>query len=206
VVGFGLSLTFVPTPAALGKISLPPAAIAGRSIVAGVRAARQHPSNLVRPGSAVDFQLHLETETVEHCYPSKACCAAPGDSIRQVLRSLREARTGSAMVCDGDRLVGIFTERDALRLLSEGSDLDRPVSTVMVANPVTLSMNDTVGHAIALMSAGGFRRLPIIDKDGKVLGILKVSGILHYLVEHFPKVVYTLPPEPHHKPATREGA
>jgi CBS domain-containing protein len=193
VVGFGLSLTFVPTPAALGKISLPPAAIAGRSIVAGVRAARQHPSNLVRPGSAVDFQLHLETETVEHCYPSKACCAAPGDSIRQVLRSLREARTGSAMVCDGDRL-------------SEGSDLDRPVSTVMVANPVTLSMNDTVGHAIALMSAGGFRRLPIIDKDGKVLGILKVSGILHYLVEHFPKVVYTLPPEPHHKPATREGA
>ena len=39
-----------------------------------------------------------------------------------------------------------------------------------------------------------------------VTGVLKVSGILHYLVEHFPKVVYTLPPEPHHKTAAREGA
>lgn len=110
------------------------------------------------------------------------------------------------MVCEDQRLVGIFTERDALKVLSAGDSLDRPVSTVMVPNPVTLRMNDTVGHAIALMSAGGFRRLPIVDNEGKVQGILKVSGILHYLVEHFPKVVYTLPPSPHHKAATREGA
>jgi predicted transcriptional regulator len=154
----------------------------------------------------VDFQLHLETETVEHCYPAKPCCAAPSDSIRTVLRSLRETRTGAAMVCENQRLVGIFTERDALKVLSAGESLDRPVSTVMVQNPVTLRMNDTVGHAIALMSAGGFRRLPIVDNEGRVQGILKVSGILHYLVEHFPKVVYTLPPSPHHKAATREGA
>lgn len=154
----------------------------------------------------MDFQLHLDTETVEHCYPAKPCCANANDSIRAVLRSLRQARTGAAMVCERDKLVGIFTERDVLKLLAEGGNLDRPVATVMVQNPVTLRMVDTVGHAIALMSAGGFRRLPIVDKEGKVLGILKVSGILHYLVEHFPKVVYTLPPQPHHKPATREGA
>jgi CBS domain-containing protein len=154
----------------------------------------------------VDFQLHLDTETVEHCYPAKPCCADANDSIRAVLRSLRQAKTGAAMICERDRLIGIFTERDALKALAAGGDLDRPVATVMVQNPVTLRMVDTVGHAIALMSAGGFRRLPIVDNDGKVLGILKVSGILHYLVEHFPKVVYTLPPQPHHKPATREGA
>jgi CBS domain-containing protein len=75
-----------------------------------------------------------------------------------------------------------------------------------VQNPVTLRKADTVAHAIGLMSAGGFRRLPIVDDSGRVRGVLKVSGILHYLVEHFPKVVYTLPPEPHHKTVTREGA
>jgi len=154
----------------------------------------------------VDFQLHLETETVEHCYPAKPLCAAPGDSVRSVLRMLREARTGAAMVCSGGKLSGVFTERDALRLLAEGANVDAPVSEAMVRNPVTLRRTDTVARAIGLMSAGGFRRLPIVDEQGQIQGVLKVSGILHYLVEHFPKVVYTLPPEPHHKTVTREGA
>lgn len=154
----------------------------------------------------MDFQLDLETETVEHCYPSEPLCAAPTDSVRAVLRQLQQARTGVAMICAAERLVGIFTERDALRLLADGANLDAPVSSVMVEKPVTLRKADTVAHAIGLMSAGGFRRLPIVDDEGRVRGVLKVSGILHYLVEHFPKVVYTLPPEPHHKTVTREGA
>lgn len=154
----------------------------------------------------MDFQLHLETETVEHCYPAAPLCVAPGDSVRSVLRLLRNARTGAAMVCTEGRPVGIFTERDALRLLAANANLDHSVSEAMVCNPVTLRHTDTVGHAIGLMSAGGFRRLPIVNDQGQVQGMLKVSGILHYLVEHFPKVVYTLPPEPHHKTTTREGA
>jgi CBS domain-containing protein len=154
----------------------------------------------------VDFKLHLETETVANCYPASPLCAAPDDSIRSVLRMLQEARTGAAMVCIDGKLLGVFTERDALRLLADGADLSAPVASVMIKNPVTLRAGDTVGHAIALMSAGGFRSLPVVDGAGKVQGIVKVSGILHYLVEHFPKVVYTLPPEPHHKTVTREGA
>lgn len=154
----------------------------------------------------MDFQLHLETETVDHCYPAKPLCAAPDDSIRAVLRMLRSARTGAAMICLEGKLLGIFTERDALKVLAENANLDAPVSSVMVRNPTTLRKTDTVGKAIGLMSAGGFRRLPLVDEDGKVTGLIKVSGILHYLVEHFPKVVYTLPPAPHHKMGEREGA
>jgi CBS domain-containing protein len=154
----------------------------------------------------VDFNLDLETEPVENCYPAKPLCAAPDDAIRQVLRQLRTARTGAAMICTQGKLVGVFTERDALKVLANSGDLDAPVSSVMVRNPVTLRKSDTVGRAIGLMSAGGFRRLPIVDEQGGVVGLLKVSGILHYLVEHFPKVVYTLPPEPHYKTTTREGA
>lgn len=154
----------------------------------------------------MDFQLHLETESVEGCYPAKPLCAAPDDTVRTVLRKLRDTRTGAAMICLDQKLVGIFTERDALKILADGSSLDAPVSSVMARNPVTLHKDDTVGKAIGLMSAGGFRRLPIVDEDGKVTGLVKVSGILHYLVEHFPKVVYTLPPAPHHKTTTREGA
>jgi len=119
---------------------------------------------------------------------------------------LQAERTGVAMVTSERRLVGVFTERDALRLLADGTNLDTPVSEVMVRNPVTVRKTDTVGRAISLMSVGGFRRLPIVDERGNVEGVLKVSGLLHYLVEHFPKVVYTLPPEPHYKMTAREGA
>jgi CBS domain-containing protein len=154
----------------------------------------------------VDFQLDLETETVEHAHPAKPLCVAPEDSIRHVMRTLKQAATGAAMVCRDGKLVGIFTERDALRLLADGADLDEPVASVMVRDPVTLRTDDTVGKAIGLMAAGGFRRMPVVDGQGRVTGVLKVSGILRYLVEHFPKTVYTLPPAPHHKTVQREGA
>ena len=79
----------------------------------------------------MDFQLHLETETVEHCYPSKPLCAAPDEPVRSVLRLLQREKTGAAMICVEGKLVGIFTERDALRLLADGGSLDGPVSNVM---------------------------------------------------------------------------
>jgi CBS domain-containing protein len=110
------------------------------------------------------------------------------------------------MVCRDMKLLGIFTERDALRLLADGANLDQPVAAVMVRDPVTLRTDETVGKAIGLMAAGGCRRLPVVDAHGRVTGVLKVSGILRYLVEHFPKTVYTLPPAPHHKTVQREGA
>ena len=186
---------------------LQPGASAHTGLPRGVDSRRVNSSSGGRAKfPAVDFQLHLETETVEHCYPSKPLCASPDDTVRSVLRLLQAEKTGVAMVCIDGRLLGIFTERDALRLLADGASLDSPVSQHMVRDPVTLRGSDTVGKAIGLMSSGGFRRLQIVDGEGKIQGVLKVSGILHYLVEHFPKVVYTLPPAPHHKTVTREGA
>jgi CBS domain-containing protein len=119
---------------------------------------------------------------------------------------LQQAKTGAAMICEGQKLVGVFTERDALKLLADGANLDGPVAEKMIRQPTTVRKTDTVARAISLMSVGGFRRLPIVSDDGTIEGVLKVSGLLHYLVENFPKVVYTLPPEPHYKPGAREGA
>ena len=56
------------------------------------------------------------------------------------------------------------------------------------------------------MAKGGYRRLPVVDEAGHPIGVLGVSRLLEYLVEHFPKVVYTLPPQPHRASQEREGA
>lgn len=154
----------------------------------------------------MSFQLNLNQEKVEMASPATPMVVAPGDSLRDVLHILKEHVRGNVLVCDDGVLVGIFTERDALRLMAEGADLDAPIKDFMVADPVTLSSGDTVGKAIEMMAGGGYRRLPIVDPDNKPVGVIKVSGILHYLVEHFPNIVYTLPPSPHHKTQQREGA
>ena len=154
----------------------------------------------------MDLHLNLNVETVSRANPASPPCVEPSATIRDVLQLLKAQRTGCALVCRDDRLVGIFTERDALKLMADGTDWDRPIEEVMVTEPETVSPTSTVGQAVAKMSAGGFRRLPIVDDDSRPVGLLKVSGILHYLVQHFPNVVYTLPPTPHHTTQEREGA
>jgi CBS domain-containing protein len=154
----------------------------------------------------VDIQLNLSTETVTHVHAREPLCVEPQVSVREVLRLLKEHRSGSAIVCRGDSVVGIFTERDALRLMASNAVLDTPIESVMTRDPMSLRAVDTVATAITRMSTGGYRRLPIVDDQGRLQGLLKVSGIMRYLVEHFPKTVYNQPPVTQAPPLEREGA
>ena len=154
----------------------------------------------------MSFQLNLDTETVDHAFPETPICVSGDTSIADALAAMNQQNRGSVLIVEDDKLVGIFTERDAVRLMKENASFDGPISEQMVGDPVTLSKNDTVADAIARMSSGGYRHLPIVDADGQPTGTLSSRGILHYLVEHFPQIVYTLPPEPHHTTQEREGA
>ncbi len=154
----------------------------------------------------MDFQLNLDSETVDQAHLGASACVESSATVRDVIRFLQEKVTGAAVICEKQKPIGIFTERDLLKLLAVDGDLDQPVTQVMAKNPQTVLRSDSVGKAIEMMAGGGFRRLPVVDKDGKATAMLKVSGILNYLVDHFPKVVYTLPPEPNYKSNDREGA
>jgi CBS domain-containing protein len=154
----------------------------------------------------VDFQLSLDREGVGSAYPDQPLAAIITDSVSQVMQLLRAQRTGAMLICDGEKLVGIFTERDALKLMASGADLSRPVGEVMSREPATIPANATVGQAIGVMSEGGYRHLPIVEDSGKPTGVVAVHGIVHYLVDHFPETVYNLPPDPKAAPREREGA
>ena len=91
-------------------------------------------------------------------------------------------------------------------MMAASANFDRPIDEVMTRDPVVLRSADTVAKAIDAMTRGGYRRLPIVDGDGKPTGVIKIESILHYIAEHFPKLVYNLPPEPHHSSREREGA
>lgn len=154
------------------------------------------------------FQLQLDVETVQQAHPSKPILVEPGTSVREVFQLLKKSDQGSVLVHEqpDGKLVGIFTERDVVKLMASQANLDQPVSQVMTRDIVAIQNSDTVKTAITEMAKGGYRRLPIVDAQGRPVGLLKVSGILRYLVEHVPKSVYNLPPRPHHSTQQREGA
>ena len=156
--------------------------------------------------SSVDFQLSLESEGVASAYPDQPLAATADETIGNVLQLLRAQRTGAVLICDGPKLVGIVTERDALKKMAAGGDLSRPVREIMSSPPATIACTATVGDAIRMMAEGGYRHLPIVDENHKPTGVLAVHGIVHYLVDHFPETVYNLPPDPKAAPREREGA
>jgi CBS domain-containing protein len=125
--------------------------------------------------------------------------------VGQVLGRLAELGRGAVLVCREGALTGIFTERDALRLLASGGDLNAPVEQFMAPRPSVLRESDTVGTAIGQMSARGYRRLPVVDAEGRPTGVLDVAGVIHWLVQHFPCTVYNLPPSPKLATDQREG-
>lgn len=153
----------------------------------------------------MDFQLNVDTETVGHLPLEKPLCVTGATSVRDVLRLLRQHQAGCVLVVEDERVRGIFTERDALQRMAKCDGLDVAVSEAMTDDVVSVEKADSIAAAIEKMSKGGYRRLPVVE-GGRPRGMLVVSAILHYLVEHFPEVVYTLPPEPHHSPQDREGA
>ncbi|MGD9633148.1 MAG: cyclic nucleotide-binding/CBS domain-containing protein [Pirellulales bacterium] len=154
----------------------------------------------------MSFQLNLNAETVDQCHPAEPLCIAPGVSMREALQQMRELNRGVVLVCDSAKIIGIFTERDALKMMAVRASLDGPLRQFMTPDPVVLHATDVVGKAISMMTHGGYRRLPIVDDLGKPTGIITAEGIMHYLAEHFPSVIYNLPPEPHYRTQQREGA
>lgn len=169
--------------------------------------ARPRPADAADRPRAVDFKLSLQSETIRSVYPESPVAVEPSTPIADAIRLLQAQQASALLVCDDDRLVGVFTERDVLHLLAERADLNQPIRDVMSGEPVTVNDSSTVGEAISRMSAGGYRHLPIVSsiRPSEATGMVDVRGIMRYLVEHFPNTIYNLPPSGQAS-AEREGA
>jgi CBS domain-containing protein len=129
-----------------------------------------------------------------------------GDSAARAASQMRLVSHGSALVCREGRLVGIFTERDLLRMLAQGRSLEQPLSEVMTASPRTVTTADSLLTVLQLMDEGGYRRLPVVDSAGAPVGIIDVKSVAHFLVEHIPAAVYNQAPRALLTAKSREGA
>ncbi|MCS6962609.1 CBS domain-containing protein [Thermoflexus sp.] len=101
------------------------------------------------------------------------------DTVLEALRVMAEARIGAVLVREGDRIVGIYTERDYLlkgelqgRVASQ-----TPVREVMTTQMITVTPNASVEECLRLMNEYGVRHLPVVDQ-GRVVGILSIRDVL----------------------------
>ena len=127
--------------------------------------------------------------------PRSPLSVASSATLREAVTIMREHHVGCVLVVDDDRLAGILTERDLL-LKMEGADLAEPVARFMTPDPETLQLDDPIVWALNRMSVGGYRHVPLVDDEGRPVGILSVKDIVHYIVALFPNEVLTLPPDP----------
>jgi CBS domain-containing protein len=87
-----------------------------------------------------------------------------GATVAEAATVMGERKVGSALVIDGGELVGIFTERDIVRALSQDFDAPgHPITHWMTRDPLTISPETTVKEALDVMLTRGFRHLPVLD-------------------------------------------
>ena len=105
-------------------------------------------------------------------------------SLAKAIRQMNSHNIGCVMVTDdNDRLIGIFTERDVLmRVAGLVSDLAAAtVAEFMTPEPVAVGPDAPIAHALHLMAVHGFRHLPLIDDEGRPVGLISFRDVVHHL-------------------------
>lgn len=99
------------------------------------------------------------------------------DTVGEAVAVMAQHRVGSVLVMEGERLLGIFTERDTVRALSLSHDAPRhQIVSWMTPDPKTVPPTEDSDRALKLMLDQGFRHLPVVE-NGKVVGIVSMRDL-----------------------------
>ena len=118
--------------------------------------------------------------------PRKLILVPGALTVRAAAEVMKSRHYGAVLITEGEALLGIFTERDALfRVIAVGRNPDTtPVSAVMTKNPKTIAPDKTFGHAMLMMHKGGYRHVPVVE-GGKLVGMVSSRNALDPDLEEF---------------------
>jgi arabinose-5-phosphate isomerase len=133
------------------------------------------------PAGTLGFRLSTAADHMRRGPELRVAKAA--DTVREVFARARHGgrRTGAVMLVDADgRLAGLFTDSDLARLFERRADdcFDGPIAAVMTRTPRTVHHAARMGEAVALMRAHKISELPVVDDDGRPLGLLDITDLI----------------------------
>jgi CBS domain-containing protein len=116
----------------------------------------------------------------------KILIAPPDTSVSEAARLMAKRKVSAVMVVEGGRLVGIFTERDAVyRVIAKGRDAHTTrLAEVMTLDPKTVTPDESFGYAMLMMYEHGFRHAPVIE-NSRPVGIVSARNALDPELEEF---------------------
>ena len=116
--------------------------------------------------------------TVQDAMTSSPTTVTPDTTAQEAARAMKAEDAGSMPIVDGDQLVGIVTDRDiAIRIVAEGMGPETTVGEIASKELVTIDPQQTIDEAARLMGEHQLRRLPVVEEDGKLVGILAQADI-----------------------------
>jgi len=118
---------------------------------------------------------------VKHIMIEDVVTANPNITIRDAVRTLQEKHVGSIVITENQKCVGIFTERDAIRIIASEIPLDTTIDQVMTKNVATIGEEASLEEARRLVISHGIRHLPVVDRNGELTGLLSVRKLLDEL-------------------------
>ncbi|MEX2308553.1 MAG: CBS domain-containing protein [Pirellulales bacterium] len=117
--------------------------------------------------------------------------ANPDETVAVAAERMHQRAVGTLVVVnDADQVVGIVTDRDLVsRVLAKGRDpTETSVGEVMTVGPKTVSEQASIESALLIMRSGRFRRIPVVERDNKLVGLITLDDILMLLAEEFTQI------------------
>ncbi len=121
---------------------------------------------------------HPSTVKVSDLVKRAPVTVTPLTTVEEAVKLMYKEGVGSVIVVSPEyKVLGIFTERDLIRLVGEGKPLTLTIGEVMTRDPVTVFEDDTITKAVTLMAERRIRHLPVVDREGRLKGVISARDI-----------------------------
>lgn len=123
---------------------------------------------------------------LESLHPKDVLSVSQNTPLTEVIESLHKNNIGSILVMNEAKLIGVLSERDIINKLAEPTSRLENLNAMdaMTFNPRTLTTEDTFETAMKLMNQGGFRHVPVTDKEGNVVSVFSIKEALDFILMH----------------------
>ncbi len=120
----------------------------------------------------------------------KVVTVEPDDPVSLAAKRMQDKLVGSLVVLDGDKPAGIITDRDiAIRVVGAGKSPDTPVKEVMTKDPITIREDASFFELTKTFREAAVRRLIVVDKDGRLVGLISVDDVFELLTTEFANLI-----------------
>ncbi|QIW25128.1 CBS domain-containing protein [Sulfolobus sp. S-194] len=127
----------------------------------------------------------MEEEIVKEYMKTQVISVTKDTKLSEVAKVMTEKNIGSVIVVDGNKPVGIITERDIVKAIGKGKSLETRAEEFMTASLITIREDSPITGALALMRQFNIRHLPVVDDKGNLKGIISIRDITRAIDDMF---------------------